>query len=222
MGQKVHPIGFRLGITEDWRSKWYAEKGRYADFLHEDLKIREYIKKKLYFSGVPKILIARTGDAIKITVYTARPGIVIGRKGQEIDNLKAELASISNAEVNLDIKEVKQPEIDAQLVAENIAQQFERRISFRRAMKKSVGSAMSFGAEGIKVRCSGRLGGADMSRTEGYKEGKIPLHTLRANIEYGLAIARTTYGAIGVQVWIYKGEKLPDAKKEESKNALNA
>ena len=222
MGQKVHPIGFRLGITENWRSTWFAEKGKFADFLHEDLKIKKYIKKKLYFSGVPKIEIGRTGNEVRITVYTARPGIVIGRKGQEIDNLKSELTSISGSDISLDIKEVKQPETVALLVAENIAQQLERRISFRRAMKKAVSSAMSFGAEGIKVRCAGRLGGADMSRVEGYKEGKIPLHTLRADIDYGLAIARTTYGAIGVQVWVYKGEKLPEGNKEETTNAVNA
>ncbi|MDP8219578.1 MAG: 30S ribosomal protein S3 [Candidatus Theseobacter exili] len=222
MGQKVHPIGFRLGITEDWRSNWFAEKGKFADFLHEDLKIRDFIKKKLYFSGVPKIQIGRTGNEIRITVYTARPGIVIGRKGQEIDNLKAELSELSNSEINLDIKEVKRPETNAVLVSENIAQQLERRISFRRAMKKAVSSAMSFGAEGIKVRCAGRLGGADMSRVEGYKEGKIPLHTIRANIDYGFTVARTTYGSIGVKVWIYKGENLPKGNKEETTDAVNA
>ncbi|MBU0580189.1 MAG: 30S ribosomal protein S3 [Candidatus Margulisbacteria bacterium] len=222
MGQKVHPIGFRLGFNQDWRSNWYAEKKAFGDFLHEDIKIRNFIKKRLYFAGVSKITIDRAGSRSWVVIHTSRPGIIIGRGGKEIEKLKDDLQDITSSDsvIDLDVKEVKQAETDAQLVAENIALQLERRVAFRRAMKKSVSSAMNFGAKGIKVKIAGRLGGADMSRTEGYKEGKIPLHTLRSNIDYGFAIASTTYGTIGVKVWICKGELLPgEVKETENVNA---
>lgn len=205
MGQKVHPIGFRLGINKTWNSRWFAEK-EYSELLQEDITIRTYLKKKLYHAGISKIEIERVGAKIILSVHTARPGIIIGRKGVEIDNLKSEIQKMTSQEVYINIIEVRKPEVDAQLVAENIANQLERRVSFRRAMKRSVSSALKFGAQGIKIACSGRLGGAEMARREWYREGKVPLHTFRANIDYGTAEAKTTYGVIGVKVWIYKGD----------------
>ena len=209
MGQKVHPTGVRVGIIKDWNSKWYADSKNFADYLVEDQKIRKFLKKKLYHAGISKIEIERTSDRVKVLVYTAKPGVVIGKGGAEIEKLKAELAKYSAQKVLVDIKEVKKPDSDAQLVAENIAQQLENRISFRRAMKSCMGRAMKAGAKGIKTSCSGRLGGADMARTEFYSEGNIPLQTLRANIDYGFAEANTTYGKIGVKTWVYHGEVLP-------------
>ena len=208
MGQKVNPIGFRLGIIKTWDSRWYA-KADYAKLLHEDLKLRAFLKKRLYSSGVSKIEIERAANKAKINIYTARPGLIIGKKGSEVETLKKELAKLTDKEIFLNIQEVRKPELDAQLVAENVALQLERRIAFRRAMKKSVTSALKFGAKGIRITCSGRLGGAEMSRTEWYREGRVPLHTLRADIDYGFAEAKTTYGIIGVKVFIFKGEILP-------------
>jgi small subunit ribosomal protein S3 len=208
LGQKVNPIGFRLGVIKTWDSRWYA-KADYAKLLHEDLKLRSFLKKRLYNSGVSKIEIERAANKAKINIYTARPGLIIGKKGSEVETLKKELARLTDKEVYLNIQEVRKPELDAQLVAENVALQLERRIAFRRAMKKSVTSALKFGAKGIRITCSGRLGGAEMSRTEWYREGRVPLHTLRADIDYGLAEAKTTYGIIGVKVLIFKGEILP-------------
>ena len=205
MGQKVHPIGFRLGVIKTWDSKWYS-KGDYAKLLHEDIKLRAFLKKRLYNSGVSKIEIERAANKAKINIYTARPGLIIGKKGSEVETLKKDLAKLTDKEVYLNIQEVRKPELDAQLLAENVALQLERRIAFRRAMKKSVTSALKFGAQGIRITCSGRLGGAEMSRTEWYREGRVPLHTLRADIDYGFAEAKTTYGIIGVKVLIYKGE----------------
>ena len=214
MGQKVNPIGLRVTINRDWRSKWFASKREYGDMLHGDLLIRDYIKKRLASAGISKVHIERDSNRARVVLYTSRPGIVIGRKGAEIDRLKDDLTDITNKEIFIDVEEIRRPELEAQLVAENIALQLEHRVSFRRAMKKAVGTAMDYGAQGIKVSVAGRLGGAEMSRTEHYKEGKIPLHTLRADIDYGFAEARTTYGTIGVKVWIFKGEKLPVKKGE--------
>jgi small subunit ribosomal protein S3 len=208
LGQKVNPIGFRLGVIKTWDSRWYA-KADYAKLLHEDLKLRSFLKKRLYSSGVSKIEIERAANKAKINIYTARPGLIIGKKGSEVETLKKELAKLTDKEIFLNIQEVRKPELDAQLVAENVALQLERRIAFRRAMKKSVTSALKFGAKGIRITCSGRLGGAEMSRTEWYREGRVPLHTLRADIDYGFAEAKTTYGIIGVKVFIFKGEILP-------------
>ena len=213
MGQKVHPNGIRVGVIRDWNSKWYADSKNFGDYLVEDHKIREYVKKKLFISGISKIEIERTAKFVKVNVYTAKPGLVIGKGGTLSEELKAELEKMIKKEVNLNIVEVKNIDTDAQLVAESIANQLERRISFRRAMKQSMQKAMKAGALGIKTAVSGRLGGADMARTEFYKEGTIPLQTLRADIDYGFYEADTTYGKIGVKVWIYKGEVLP-AKKE--------
>ena len=209
MGQKVHPTGVRVGIIKDWNSKWYADSKNFADYLVEDQKIRKFLKKKLYAAGISKIEIERTAKIVKINLYTAKPGIVIGKGGAGADAVKQEVAKLIGKEVNLNIVEVKQADTDAQLVAENIAMQLERRISFRRAMKQCMQKALKSGALGIKTAVSGRLGGADMARTEFYKEGNIPLQTLRADIDYGFAEADTTYGKIGVKVWIYKGEVLP-------------
>lgn len=209
MGQKVNPHGLRVGIIKDWESRWFADDQNFSDNLVEDYKIREFLKKKLYHAGISKIEIERTNDRVKVIVYTAKPGVVIGKGGSEIEKLKGELARYSAKKVFVDIKEVKRPDNDAQLVAENIAQQLENRISFRRAMKSCMGRAMKAGAKGIKTSCSGRLGGADMARTEFYSEGNIPLQTLRADIDYGFAEADTTYGKIGVKTWIYHGEVLP-------------
>jgi small subunit ribosomal protein S3 len=207
LGQKVNPIGLRLGIVKTWESKWYAGKN-YSDYILEDYKIRQFIKKKLYHAGIARIEIERSSKRVKLKIYTSRPGIVIGKKGAEIALLKKDLEKIVTHEVIIDIQEVRKPEIDAQLVAENIALQLVRRVAFRRAMKRGISSALRFGAEGIKVICSGRLGGAEMARTEQYREGRVPLHTLRADIDYGFVEARTTYGIIGVKVFIFKGEIL--------------
>ena len=211
MGQKVNPIGFRLGVIKGWDSRWFAGK-EYATFIEDDYKIREFLKKKLYHAGISKIEIERWAKRIRLRIYAARPGIVIGKKGAEIEVLKKELEKMVPQELVIDIQEVRKPEVDAQLVAENVGLQIVRRVAFRRAMKRSVASAMRFGAKGIKVCCSGRLGGAEMARTEWYKEGRIPLHTLRADIDYGFAEARTTYGVIGVKVWIFSGEILEKEK----------
>jgi len=208
LGQKVNPIGFRLGVIKTWDSKWYAEAD-YAKNLHEDLKIRQFLKKRLYSAGISKIEIERAANKTKINIHAARPGLIIGKKGAEVELLKKDLAAITSKEVFININEVRKPELDAQLVAENVALQLERRIAFRRAMKKSVTSSLKFGAKGIRITCSGRLGGAEMSRTEWYREGRVPLHTLRADIDYGFAEAKTTYGIIGVKVLIFKGEVLP-------------
>jgi small subunit ribosomal protein S3 len=208
LGQKVHPIGFRLGVIKTWDSKWYAEAD-YAKYLHEDIAIRKFLKKRLYSSGVSKIEIERAANKTKINIHTARPGLIIGKKGSEVETIKKELSSLTSKEIFINIHEVRKPELDAQLVAENVALQLERRIAFRRAMKKSVTSALKFGAKGIRITCSGRLGGAEMSRTEWYREGRVPLHTLRADIDYGFAEAMTTYGLIGIKVLIFKGEILP-------------
>ncbi len=208
MGQKVHPLGFRLGYVKTWSSRWFAEKD-YAHLLHEDLRIRTMVKEKLYHAGVAKIEIERSGNQIKIYISTARPGIIIGRKGAEVDKLKAELDALTKRQVQINIKEVRKPELDSQLVGESIAMQLEKRVSYRRAMKKAVAAALRLGAQGIKVHCAGRLGGAEIARKEWYREGRVPLHTLRADIDYGFAEAKTTYGQIGVKVWIYKGELLP-------------
>ncbi len=207
MGQKVHPVGFRLGIIRTWESKWYAEKN-YAQLVHEDIKLRTYLKKRLYHAGISKIEIERAANKAKVNISAARPGIIIGKKGSEVEALKQELAKLTDKEVFINIQEVRKPEIDAQLVAENVALQMERRVAFRRAMKKAVTQSLKFGALGIKIECSGRLGGAEMSRREWYREGRVPLHTLRADIDYGFAEAKTTYGIIGVKVLIFKGEIL--------------
>ena len=212
MGQKMHPHGLRVGVIKDWNSKWYADSKNFSDYLVEDHKIREYVKKKLFVSGISKIEIERTPKFVKVNVYTAKPGLVIGKGGNYAETLKNELTKMINKEVNLNIVEVKNVDTDAQLVAENICNQLERRISFRRAMKQCMQKAMKAGALGIKTAVSGRLGGADMARTEFYKEGTIPLQTLRADIDYGFYEADTTYGKIGVKVWIYKGEVLPSKK----------
>lgn len=218
MGQKVHPNGIRVGVIKDWSSKWYADSKNFSDYLVEDHKIREYVKKKLFISGISKIEIERTAKFVKVNVYTAKPGLVIGKGGNLSEALKAELEKMIKKEVNLNIVEVKNVDIDAQLVAESIASQLERRISFRRAMKQAMQKAMKAGALGIKTAVSGRLGGADMARTEFYKEGTIPLQTLRADIDYGFYEADTTYGKIGVKVWIYKGEVLPEKKEAKGGN----
>ena len=212
MGQKMHPHGLRVGVIKDWNSKWYADSKNFSDYLVEDHKIREYVKKKLFVSGISKIEIERTPKFVKVNVYTAKPGLVIGKGGNYAETLKNELTKMINKDVNLNIVEVKNVDTDAQLVAENICNQLERRISFRRAMKQCMQKAMKAGALGIKTAVSGRLGGADMARTEFYKEGTIPLQTLRADIDYGFYEADTTYGKIGVKVWIYKGEVLPTKK----------
>jgi small subunit ribosomal protein S3 len=208
MGQKVHPIGFRLGVIRSWESKWYEERN-YAKWLHEDIHLREFVKEKLGQAGISRIEIERAANKVKINVHTARPGIVIGKRGAGIEGIKKDLQALTEAEVYLNVVEVRKAEIDAQLVAENIATQLERRIAFRRAMKKSVQTALKFGAKGIRVACAGRLGGAEMARYEWYREGRVPLHTLRADIDYGFTEAKTTYGKIGVKVWIMRGEVLP-------------
>ena len=214
MGQKVHPIGFRLGINRTWDSRWFARK-EYSVFVLEDYNIRKFLKKRLFQAGVARIEIERAANKVRIRIYTARPGIIIGKKGVEIEKLKRELEKMINREIIIDIQEVRKAEVEAQLVAENVALQLVRRIAFRRAMKKSVTAALRFGAQGIKIACSGRLGGAEMARREWYREGRVPLHTLRADIDYGFAEARTTYGIIGVKVIIFKGEILPDKTKKE-------
>jgi small subunit ribosomal protein S3 len=208
LGQKVHPIGFRLGYSKVWNSRWFADKD-FSRFLQEDKTIRGFLKKRLYEAGIARLEIERAANKAKIIIFTARPGIVIGKKGAQIEALKKELEKIIQREVIIDIQEVRKPEIEAQLVAENVAQQLERRVAFRRAMKKAVNSALKFGAKGIKITCAGRLGGAEMARTEWYREGRVPLHTLRADIDYGFAEASTTYGIIGVKVIMFRGESLP-------------
>ncbi|MHB8171525.1 MAG: 30S ribosomal protein S3 [Thermincolia bacterium] len=213
MGQKVHPKGLRIGIIKDWDAKWYAGKKDYAILLHEDIKIRKFIKKKLFAAGIPKVEIERAANRVKVSIHTAKPGIVIGRGGTEVEALRKELEKMTNKQINVNIVEVKVPDLDAQLVAENIAAQLVKRVSFRRAMKQTVSRSMRMGAQGIKIMCSGRLAGAEIARSEWYNEGKVPLHTLRADIDYGFAEADTTYGKIGVKVWIYKGEVLPEAKQ---------
>ena len=218
MGQKVNPHGLRVGVIKDWDSKWYAESD-FADYLVEDYNIRTYLKKKLYSAGVAKIEIERASDRVKVIIYTAKPGVVIGKGGQEIEITKKELAKFTDKKLVVDIKEIKRPDRDAQLVAENIALQLENRVSFRRAMKSTMSRSMKAGVKGIKTAVSGRLGGADMARTEFYSEGTIPLQTLRADIDYGFAEADTTYGKIGVKVWVYKGEVLPTKNKGEEKAA---
>jgi small subunit ribosomal protein S3 len=219
MGQKTNPIGLRVAVNKDWRSKWYADKREFGKLLVEDQHIRDILKKKLESASVPKILIERAATRCRITIFTARPGVVIGRKGAEIDKLKEEISRMTGKEIYVEIVEVKKPEIDAQLVAENVALQLERRISFRRAMKKAVQTAMDFGAEGIKIRCAGRLGGAELARVETYHEGRVPLHTLRANIDYGFAEARTVYGKLGIKCWICTGENKPDGTPREAAGA---
>jgi small subunit ribosomal protein S3 len=220
MGQKVHPIGFRLGVLESWQSRWFAEK-EYAELLHEDIRIRSFIKKHLYHAGIAKIEIERAANKAKINIYTSRPGIVIGKKGAEIEKLKSELARMTVREVYLNIHEVRRPDLDGQLVSENVALQLERRMAFRRAMKESVARAIRMGAQGVKVRCSGRLAGAEIARTEWYREGRVPLHTLRADISYGMAEAKTTYGIIGIKVWIFRGEVLT-REEELQRTAVGA
>jgi small subunit ribosomal protein S3 len=217
LGQKTHPYGFRIGIIKSWRSRWYSEK-EYAPQLQEDLRIRAFVKNRLSHAGVSSIEIERRSNRVNVLIATARPGIVIGKKGAEIDNLKKEIQKLTPKEVSVNILEIRRPETDGQLTAENVAMQLERRIAFRRAMKKTVLSSMKLGAKGIKIQVSGRLGGAEMSRTEWYREGRVPLHTLRADIDYGFAEARTTYGIIGVKVWIYKGEVLPKAPSSPAIN----
>jgi small subunit ribosomal protein S3 len=218
MGQKTNPIGFRIAVNKDWRSKWYSGKKDFGKLLAEDRDIRDLLKKKLEGASVPKILIERAATRCRITILTARPGVVIGRKGAEIDKLKEELSKMTGKEIYVDILEVKTPELDAQLVAENIALQLERRVSFRRAMKKALQTTKDFGAEGIKIRCAGRLGGAELARVEQYHWGRVPLHTLRADIDYGFAEAKTMYGKLGVKCWICKGE----TKKTKTPSAANA
>ncbi len=206
MGHKVHPVGIRLGISKDWNSKWYANKREYAEYLEGDLKVREMLRKRLAQAGVSRIQIERPAKTARVTVHTARPGVVIGKKGEDIEKLRKDVSAMMGVPVHINVSEVRKPELDAQLVAESIAQQLERRIMFRRAMKRAVGNAMRLGALGIKVNVAGRLNGAEIARSEWYREGRVPLHTLRADIDYGFAEARTTYGVIGIKVWIYKGE----------------
>src|SRR5947199_2348186 len=213
MGQKTHPIGFRLGSTRTWSSRWFATKN-YADLLHEDVKIRRYIKDQLYHAGIAKIDIERSANRARITIFTARPGIIIGRKGAEVEKLKNELQARTQKEIYLNIEEVIHPELDAQLVSENVALQLQKRVAFRRAMKKAVTSSLRLGADGIRIACSGRLGGSEIARYEWYRDGRVPLHTLRADIDFGIAEALTTYGRIGVKVWIYRGEILPERRPE--------
>ena len=213
MGQKINPIGLRVGINRTWDSRWYAERN-YGEMLHEDIRIRKFLQKKLAQAGVSKVVIERPAKKARVTIHTARPGVVIGRKGQEIENLRREIAAMTTADVHLNIVEIRKPEVDAQLVAENVAQQMERRVSIRRAMKRAVQNAMRIGAKGIKIQVSGRLGGAEIARTEWYREGRVPLHTLRADIDYATYEAHTTYGVIGVKVWIFKGEVIGGRTEE--------
>ncbi len=214
MGQKVNPISYRLAVQKDWRSKWYASEMEFSEFLHSDLKVRKFLKEKLQFAALSKIIIERAWNSVRVTLFTARPGLVIGRKGSEIERMSGDISKMCGGrEVKIDIYEIKQPELDAQLVAENVALQLERRISFRRAMKRALQTTMDFGAEGIRIRCAGRLGGADIARAEWYREGKVPLQTLRVPIDYGFAEARTVYGIIGVKCWINKKEETEKEKK---------
>jgi small subunit ribosomal protein S3 len=214
LGQKTHPIGNRLGIIKTWDSRWYAKKA-YSEFLLEDLTIRKLLKERLFHAGVPKIEIERAGQNMRVIIHTARPGIIIGKKGTEVEKLRKDLKEMTGKEVAIDIKEIRKPEIDAQLVAENIALQLEKRVAFRRAMKKAVASALRFGTLGVKISCSGRLAGAEIARSEWYREGRVPLHTFRADIDFGFAQAKTTYGIIGIKVWMYHGDILPESKAKE-------
>ena len=218
MGHKINPIGLRLGITRTWDSRWYADKD-YAKLLHDDIKLRNHLRTKLSQAGVSKVVIERPAKKPRVTIYAARPGVVIGKKGQDIDSLRKELSVMAKTDVSLNIMEIRKPEIDATLVAENIAQQLERRVAFRRAMKRAVQSAMRLGAQGIKITCSGRLGGAEIARVEWYREGRVPLHTLRADLDYGTSTAKTTYGTCGVKVWIFKGEILVQDPLAQDKRA---
>jgi len=215
MGQKVNPVGFRVGITRGWESVWYAEKN-FGQQLRDDIRLRRYVKQRLMHAGVSRIIIERPADKVKITVHTARPGVVIGKKGAEIESLRQDLSKFAGKEVQVYIVEIRRPEAEAQLIAENIAFQLEKRIAFRRAMKRAMQGAQRMGAKGIKVQCSGRLGGADIARIEGYREGRVPLHTMRADIDYGFAEAKTTYGIIGVKVWVFNGEKLGNIDETEA------
>ncbi len=219
MGQKVNPIGLRLGINRTWDSRWYASRGTYGQLLHEDIKIRAYLKKRLMQAGVSRVIIERPAKKARVTIHTARPGVVIGKKGADIEVIRKELQKMTGNEVHLNIVEIRKPEIDAYLVAENIAQQLERRVAFRRAMKRAVQSAMRLGAEGIRITCAGRLGGAEIARVEWYREGRVPLHTLRADVDYGEGTAFTTYGTCGVKVWIFKGEILEHDPMAQDKRA---
>ena len=216
MGQKINPHGLRVGVIKDWDAKWFAEPDEYADLLHEDLEIREHVKEEMYEAGIARIVIERAADRVKLDIHTARPGMVIGKGGSEVNQLREDLEEMTDKNVQVNVVEVNNPDQNAQLVAENVAQQLENRVSFRRAMKQSMNRAMrQGGVEGFKIECAGRLGGADMARTEGYNEGSVPLHTLRADIDYGFTEAYTTYGKIGVKVWIYKGEVLPELEDDE-------
>ena len=219
MGQKVNPIGLRLGINRTWDSRWYAARGAYATMLHEDLEIRNYLRARLAQAGISRIIIERPAKKARVTIHTARPGVVIGKKGADIEVIRKDLSKMTGSEVHLNIVEIRKPEIDAQLVAENIAQQLERRVAFRRAMKRAVQAAMRLGAEGIRITCAGRLGGAEIARTEWYREGRVPLHTLRADVDYGEGTAKTTYGTCGVKVWIFKGEILEHDPMAQDKRA---
>ena len=220
MGQKVNPIGLRLGINRTWDSRWYANTGEYAKLLHEDLKIRKFLEKKLLNAGISRIVVERPAKKARVSIHTARPGVVIGKKGADIEVLRREISKMTDSEVHLNIIEIRKPEIDAALIAENVAQQLERRVSFRRAMKRSVQSAMRLGALGIRVQCGGRLGGAEIARVEWYREGRVPLHTLRADVDYGTATGQTTYGACGVKVWVFKGEIMEHDPMAQEKRAL--
>lgn len=225
MGQKVHPTGFRLGIATDWTSKWYADTAQFADYLDEDLKIRNFIRKRLAQAAVSRIQISRPAKSVAITIHTARPGIIIGKKGEDIEKLRIEVAALVSVHINnvkINIEEIRKPELDAQLVAEGVASQLERRVMFRRAMRRSVTNAMRIGAEGIKINVSGRLNGAEIARNEWYREGRVPLHTLRADVDYGFAEAKTTYGILGVKVWVYKGEVFDLESKHSSKSGQTA
>ena len=216
MGQKINPHGLRVGIIKDWDARWYADKNNYSDLLQEDIDIREHVKNKMYEAGISRIVIKRAANRLKIDIYTARPGMVIGRGGSEVDALRQDIENMTDKQVQINVVEVEDPELNAQLVAENIAEQLLKRVSFRRAMKQAMNRAMRMGAEGFRVKTSGRLGGAEMARTEGYSEGSVPLHTLRADIDYGFAESDTTYGIIGVKVWINKGEVLPEVEDGDS------
>ncbi len=222
MGQKVNPIGLRLGINRTWDSRWYSDKGTYGDLLHEDLAIRKYLEKRLEAAGVSRIVIERPHRKCRVTIYTARPGVVIGKKGADIEKLRLELTKLSSSETFLNIVEIRKPEIDATLVAENIGQQLERRVAFRRAMKRAMQTSQRMGALGIRCNVSGRLGGAEIARMEWYREGRVPLHTLRADIDYGVATARTTYGAIGIKVWIFKGEIMEHDPMAQERRVIEA
>ncbi len=219
MGQKVHPKGFRIGIIRGWDSNWYAGRD-YTDLLHEDYRVRKLVKERFYTAGISKVEIQRTGNRVRVTIHTAKPGIVIGRGGSEVEKLKSELNTLTGKNININIQEIKKPELDAQIVAENVAQQLEKRISFRRAMKQTVQRTMRVGGIGMKIAISGRLGGAEIARTEWYSEGKVPLHTLRADIDYGFAEANTTYGKIGIKVWINRGEIAPEAKQRPKQKVV--